>query len=332
MSSTSNIRPTGVMEGIDPFSWRSISSQRARLDHQRAKAEETQPENRPEPRAHRWPRLPAFSDAISALIGRYKAADPGAPPPVPAYAGRFEAVVLWREDVETFAAHLALVHPDGGRHARWFGVHPAQYPTVESLAQALDAHGVGLDHASLAVAQHYQRDVWDVFGACAIVGVNAVSDQRQLGAVTPRGQVLPLAPALQRDQRSEAFGPAVAPCRWGQGDAAGALETARIVLDYADSTLRTSAQLFNDARALAITVVQRWPPDFAVSVADVHLWTHAQARVVALADGPAIGYLQRRMEAAGMSEPGRSTSRELAVPPTARPPVRRPPLSITLED
>lgn len=331
MSSTSNIRPTGVMEGIDPFSWRSISSQRARLDRQRAQAEEAQRERKPKSRSHRWPRLPIFSDAISGLLGRYEAMDSAAPAPVPAYAGRFEAVVLWREDVETFAAHLALVHPDGGRQARWFGAHPAQYPTVESLAQALEAHGVGLDHASLVVAQHYQREVWDALGACAIAGVHTADGQRRLAAVTPRGRVLPLGPAPQRDRRSEAFGPTAAPCRWGQGDAAGALETARIVLDYTESTLRTDTQLFNDARALAVSAVQRWPPDFAVSVADVRLWTHTRARVMASAESPAIVALRSQIPAAQPAEAVAAGVGAPATPPAARPPVRRSPISLTLE-
>ncbi len=117
---------------------------------------------------------------------------------------------MWREDVETFAAQLALVHADGGRQARWFGAYAAQYPTVESLAQALAAHGVGLDHASLAVVQHYQRDVWDAFGACAISGVHAAEGQRRLAAVTPRGRMLTLGPAPQRDRRSHEFGPPIA--------------------------------------------------------------------------------------------------------------------------
>lgn len=332
MSSTSNIRPTGVMEGIDPFSWRSISSQRARLDRERAQAEQGQAEKKPpRSRAHRWPRLPAFSDAISGLLGRYEPTEAAVPAPVPAYAGRFEAVVMWREDVETFAAHLALVHPDGGRLARWFGAHPAQYPTVESLAQALEAHGSGLDHASLAVAQHYQRDLWDALGACAIAGVHTADGQRRLAAVTPRGQVLPLGPAPQRDRRSHAFGPPVATCRWGQGEAVGALETARIVLEYTEATLRTGTQLFNDARALAVTGVQHWPPDFAVSVADLHRWTHTGSRVVAQVDCPAIGHLHNHGRAAETSEHTATRAPEPARPPATRPPVRRPSVSLALE-
>ena len=333
MSSRSNIRPSGVMEGIDPFSWRSISSQRARLDRQRDHAEQAQTETKPQrSRSHHWPRPAAFSDAISALLGRYEPTGAGAPTPVPAYAGRFEAVVMWREDVETFAAQLALLHADGGRQARWFGAYAAQYPTVESLAQALAAHGVGLDHASLAVVQNYQRDVWDAFGACAISGVHAAEGQRRLAAVTPRGRVLTLGPAPQRDRRSHEFGPPVATCRWGQGDAAGALETARIVLEYSESTLRTGTQLFNDARALAVTGVRHWPPDFAVSMADIHLWTHTRSPVVAQVDCPAIGHLHNYGHAAEPSEHTAPAAPESARPPATRPPVRRPPVSLALGD
>ena len=66
------------MEGIDPFSWRSISSQRARLDRQRDHAEQAQTETKPQrSRSHHWPRPAAFSDAISALLGRYEPTGPG---------------------------------------------------------------------------------------------------------------------------------------------------------------------------------------------------------------------------------------------------------------
>lgn len=74
------------------------------------------------------------------------------------------------------------------------------------------------------------------------------------------------------------------------------------MLEYSESTLRTGTQFFNDARALAVTGVQYWPPDFAVSVADIHLWTHTRSRVVAQVDCPAIGHLYNHGHAAVTSE------------------------------
>ncbi len=103
------------------------------------------------------------------------------------------------------------------------------------------------------------------------------------------------------------------------------------MLDYTESTLRTDTQLFNDARAFAVTGVQRWPSDFAVSVADLHLWTHTRARVPAQADSPAIGHLRNQIRPEPSADPSRTTAPEPAQGLTTRQPVRRPPLSQTLE-
>ncbi len=327
MSSVNKIRPTGVMEGINPLSLRSIESQRARLERQQAKAAAP-----PRERAYRWPRPPAISAALAQIIRRYEPQNPAPPPPIAAYAGRFEAAVMWREDVETFAVHLTHTAPDGERQARWIGTHPAHYPTIESLAQTLDAHGIGLDRASLTLAQDYQRDVWAAAGACTITGIQTPDGHHHLAAVTPNGQILSLAPHPERDDRSQAFGPNANPCRWGYGDPAGALETARIVLDYTESTLRTETQLFDDARSLAVTSVTRWPPDVAVSVADLHRWTHTHQRIPARATSPAIDHLRSHTERAIAKKPARENPRQSAAKGAAtRSPVGRPPISRTLE-
>jgi hypothetical protein len=194
------------------------------------------------------------------------------PTPVTVYAGRYEAAIIWRTEIETFAAYITKTNPAGELQAVWLGTHPAQYPTIHSLAEALNAYGIGLDPASRTLANNYQQDIWNHTGPCKIVGTRDPNRNHQLAIVTPKGKTQPIAPAPQRDQRSAAFGPPT-PLTWGPENHQGNLETARCILDYTDSTTRTPQQLFNDARELAVTTIRNLPPNYTIDLADLHHWT-----------------------------------------------------------
>ncbi|MGF1599751.1 MAG: hypothetical protein ACFCVK_23030 [Acidimicrobiales bacterium] len=293
MASVSRITPTGVMADIDPLGWRSVTSQRARLERQRQ--QDQQPAaRRQQPRAaktRRWPQPRAFTNRFAQLVAGHHPREPRLPAPVTAYAGRYETAIVWREDTETFAAFLTDTNRAGELEARWIGAHPAQYPTVESLAEALNAYGVGLDQGSLALAQSYQHQVWATIGACHLTGTTLDHNRPILAVITPNGQIQPLAPAPQRDRRSLIFGPPATPT-WGpHTNARGTLETARIVLDYTDSTTRTDNQLFNDARTLAITTIRHWPATFTVSIAALHTWTRTRNPIPVATTGQPIEHL-----------------------------------------
>lgn len=290
--STSNIRPTGIMADVDPFSWRRISKQRDRLDRQRAERE-----GAPAAAPDRNESGRAFSAGFRRLIAGHRTANRELPPPVSVFVGRFEAAVIWREDLETFAAYLTDTNRAGQLEARWVGTSPAQYPTVHGLAEALDALGIGLDPGSRNLALAYQTDVWGAAGACALAGTGGPGGRWLLAAVTPHGQLQPIAPALERDRRSWPFGPTVPACTWGEIGSRGALETARIVLDYVDSTVRSDEQLFHDAREFAMNVVRQWPTQFSVSVADIQSWSRHRSRVVLRTSGPAVDGLRRHLVA-----------------------------------
>lgn len=285
--STSNIRPTGIMAGVDPFSWRRISKQRERLDRDRAERDGV-----PVSTVRHNPSRRPFSAAFRRLIAGHRTTNRDLPPPVSVFAGRFEAAIIWREDIETFAAYLTDTNWAGQLEARWIGLSPAQYPTIHSLAEALDAFGIGLDPGSRNLAEAYQTDVWAVAGACAIAGIRGVGGRWLLAAVTPHGQAQPMAPSPERDRRSWPFGPTVPDCTWGENGSRGALETARIVLDYVDSTIRSDQRLFHDGREFAMNVVRQWPLQFSVSVAEVQSWSHHRSRVVHGTWGPAVDSLR----------------------------------------
>lgn len=285
----SRISPTGVMADIDPLGWGSVTGQRARLERrQKRDAERMARRQRPRgPRTRRWPPASAFSERFRQLIAAHRPIAPQMPAPVGVYAGRYESAIMWREDTETFAAYLTDTNRAGELEARWVGTHPAQYPTVESLAEALAAYGVGLDQGSLALAEHYQQQIWATAGACHIAGTTVGGGQAALAVVTPKGQVQPLVPAPQRDSRSLAFGP-VAVCAWGENNGRGALEAARILLDYTDSTTRTDNQLFHDARTLAATTLRHLPPTFSISLADLHTWSRTRSPIPVATAGATI--------------------------------------------
>ncbi len=305
--STNTIRPYGVMADIDPLGWGTITQQRRRLERKRERQARRQ---RPRaPKTRRWPQRMAPSQALRRLIAGHQPANPSMPVPVSVYAGRYEAGIMWREDVETFAAYLTDTNPAGEREARWVGSHPGQYPTVESLAEALNAYAVGIDRGSLAVAQTYQRAVWAVAGSCHLAGTHLPDGRAPLAVITPKGNVQPIGPAPQRDHRSMPFGQPT-PLAWGQeGNPRGALETARIVLDYTDSTTRNDDQLFDDARTFAVTIVRRWPPTFSVAIADIHTWSRTRAPITVLTSGTPIDRL--------LTNPPPAT---VPVPSPARPP------------
>lgn len=296
MAYDNRIRPVGVLADLDPLGRGTIAQQRARLERKRERERRRQV-RRQRPRAaktHRWPVGRAFSDRFRRLLNGHRPTVSALPPPVGVYAGRYEAGIVWREDVETFAAYLTQTTPAGELEARWVGAHTAQYPTVDSLAAALDAYGVGLDPGSLALARTYQRAVWAAVGPCHLAGISASDGRIVLAAVTPSGTIRPLVPSPQRDRRSMPFGPP-AGCAWGQGSARGALETARLVLDYVDSTTRSDEQLFHDARTLAVRDVSTWPAAFSISVADLYAWTNTRAAIPVLRAGVPLDRLQAQL-------------------------------------
>ena len=292
MAYDNRIRSVGVLADLDPLGRGTIAQQRARLERKQERERRRQA-RRQRPRAaktHRWPTGRRFTERFRQLLDGHQPTVPALPPPVGVYAGRYEAGIVWREDIETFAAYLTQTTAAGELEARWVGAHSAQYPTVDSLAAALDAYGVGLDPGSLALARTYQRAVWAAVGPCHLAGIEA--DGRSiLTAVTPNGRIRPLVPSPQRDRRSMPFGPPAA-CAWGHGSARGALETARIVLDYVDSTTRSDDQLFRDARTLAVGAVSTWPAAFSISVADVHAWTTTRAVIPVASAGAPLERLQ----------------------------------------
>ena len=279
----SSISPTSVSRDIDPLSLRGIESQRRRLEAKRIRKRT--------PKTCRWPRRKAISARLRTLIQSHKPENPRLPPPVSIYAGRFEAALIWREDVETFGAYLTDTNPASELEARWFGQTPGQYPTVESLAEALAAFDVGMDDASAALAKSYQNRVWEAVGPCHLAGIRQEDGAHEMAIVTPQGRVQPLIAEAERSERSERFGP-VSDFGWGEDDPRGALETARAVLDYVDSTGRTSNELFDAAREFSQTSVRNWPAEFAVSVSEVHGWSWSRSLVVHRNHGPAVEALR----------------------------------------
>jgi hypothetical protein len=214
---------------------------------------------------------------------------------------------MWRDDIETFAAYLLTTDEHGHLDSEWVGTHSAQYPTVDSLAQALDASGNGLDPTSHDLAHSYQLQIWDRIGPCALTGTRHNDGRHHLTIVTPNGQQRPLRPTAERDDRSTAFGPP-AQLAWG-ATGAGALETARCILEYTGSTTRTPNELFNDARALTIASIQHWPPHVTINVADIHQWASTRNPIPHL------------------TATSRATTIDqlAAARPTSRPPRQRPP-------
>jgi hypothetical protein len=156
---------------------------------------------------------------------------------------------------------------------------------VESLAEALAARDLGLDPVSYDLARSYQQTVWDRIGSCSVVGTRLDDGTHQLTVHTPHGHTLRISPA-DRDDRSAAFGPP-ADLAWGS-TGPGALETARCLLEYTNSTTRDPRELFDDARSLTITSIRRWPPDVAVEVADLHRWTHTRHDLAHRSIDPAV--------------------------------------------
>jgi hypothetical protein len=222
------------------------------------------------------------------------------------YAGRYQGAIVWREDVETFAAYLVRTTPEGELRTVWHGEHPGQFPTVESLAEALDAYGIGLDPVSYDLARSYQQAIWDTIGSCTIAATRRDDGSHHLTIHTPSGQTQDLAPATERDDRSAAFGPP-AELSWGS-TSPGALETARCLLEYTGSTTRNPQQLFDDARSLVITNIRRWPPNLTLSVANLHRWANARNPVDHQPIDPAVHHAQHATRLAGRSAPGQGHS------------------------
>jgi hypothetical protein len=319
MTSHNKITPVGVMRDIDPLSWRSITSQRRRLEQARqrqppvaAKTSKPRPARR------------AFAAAIQHLINRYQPTNPGIPPPVTIDTDHYGACILWREQIETFAAYLTRTTPDGQRQARWIGTRPAQYPTTHSLTETLAAHGITIDLATSDQIRGYQQQIGDVIGPCRITGTRHPNGTHTLAAVTPKGQVQVLAPAPERDQRSHRFGPPPAHLTWGPNQPDGSVETARIILDYTDATTRTAKRLFHDAHELSTTTIQHWPPALTITVADIHHWTQNRTPIThanPAADDPAM-----TPKPDATHSPGNRATDPAHPVPGQRPPKRRPPI------
>jgi hypothetical protein len=226
--------------------------------------------------SRRWPSTRQLGETARRLVEQAIEKGRDLPPPVGVYAGRYRGAIVWRPDVGTFAAYLTRTTENGEHREAWVGDHPAQYPTVESLTEALAARGLGLDSTSADLARSYQQAVWDRIGSCTVVGTRLDDGSHRLTIHNPHGQTLQISPA-DRDDRSAAFGPP-ADLAWGS-TGPGALETARCLLEYTNSTTRDPRELFDDARSLAITAIRDWPPDVAIDVADLHHWTHTRHRL-----------------------------------------------------
>jgi hypothetical protein len=268
-------------------------------------AERTRPRDRP---GRRWPSpRPLTRTARRAIDSLASIRD--LPPPVGVYAGRYQGAIVWREDVETFAACLVRTTSEGELRTVWHGEHPGQFPTVESLAEALDAYGLGLDPVSYDLARSYQQAVWDRVGSCAIAATRRDDGSHHLTIHTPSGHTQDLAPATERDDRSAAFGPPT-DLAWGS-TSPGALETARCLLEYTGSTTRTPQQLFDDARSLTLTNIRRWPQNLTVNVADLHNWAGTRHQVPHQAIDPAVHLAQT----ATRPDPERPTRRRPNPPP-----------------
>jgi hypothetical protein len=178
--------------------WRARRTRRHTSHTQR-----TQP---PTPRTRHWPKhRQAVSAAIHELLSHYRT-PVDLPEPVTGYAGRYEAVILWRDNIETFAAYITKTNHNGQLEAVWLGTHPAQYPTIDSLSEALTNYGISLDPATLNLARSYQNDIWTTIGSCRITGTKTPDGTHHLAITTPNGQTTPIAPAPERDQRSTPFG------------------------------------------------------------------------------------------------------------------------------